>query len=433
MCVFSFRRLMIEALTLAHLMARSLLEMPHYVIQVNNAAYLHRYHRFVEYAKNVYQHEGAAIIEELFVKGRMGTTEVLDASLSSLKRHVLSQKEESAGDNGKDDDDDDEEEEELTNEEVLVLEENIESTLKQLVQGGFVEMVPPMDAQDASDEDEEKEAEFSTVGAKRSYSEMTRTNSNGINGGGNTKQEADSEYKNMKQEDTDATSTNPLGKLSQPKRPRRKFLKSRLFPHGAVWRVNIPMFHASLRAFYLGRLVQERYGDQISYCGSIVTAALKLAAYREFAPTHNESVSDEVKQSLIEERRVFTPDNVLSYLPPTIVATLKSKAGGARSNLSAILVKLSQFTYPQIIMEVEEAQGHAEGGKFEVATRSLLMHLRTRIMHQMVKSHHGDVAARICSILDSRGYLESDIVADNAMVPAKDAREVSFKYCLYNM
>ena len=58
---------MIEALTLAHLMARSLLEMPHYVIQVNNAAYLHRYHRFVEYAKNVYQHEGAAIIEELFV------------------------------------------------------------------------------------------------------------------------------------------------------------------------------------------------------------------------------------------------------------------------------------------------------------------------------------------------------------------------------
>ena len=55
MCVFSFRRLMIEALTLAHLMARSLLEMPHYVIQVNNAAYLHRYHRFVEYAKNVYQ------------------------------------------------------------------------------------------------------------------------------------------------------------------------------------------------------------------------------------------------------------------------------------------------------------------------------------------------------------------------------------------
>ena len=124
---------MIEALTLAHLMARSLLEMPHYVIQVNNAAYLHRYHRFVEYAKNVYQHEGAAIIEELFVKGRMGTTEVLDASLSSLKRQVLSQKEESVGDNGKDDDDDDEEVE-LTREEVFfVLEENIESTFKQLV------------------------------------------------------------------------------------------------------------------------------------------------------------------------------------------------------------------------------------------------------------------------------------------------------------
>ena len=77
-------------------------------------------------------------------------------------------------------------------------------------------------------------------------------------------------------------------------------------------------------------------------------------------------------------------------------------------------------------MEVEEALGHDDGGKFEVATRSLLMHLRTRIMHQMVKSHFGDVAARICSILDSRGYLQSDTVGENAKVPAKEARVVMY-------
>ena len=387
-----------------------------YVIQVDNAAYLHRYPRFVEYAKKVYQYEGAAIIEELLVKGRMGTMEVVDATLSSLKRQALNQKEEGASE-------EDGDEVELTTEEIFVLEKNIESTLKQLVQGGFVEMVPPMDAQDASDHDGEKEAEFSTVGAKRSHDEMTTqtTNSNGVkqedNGGGTT-----------------STTTSTAAEPFKPKRPRRTLLQSRLFPNGAVWRANIPMFHASLRAFYLGRLVQERYGDQIPYCGSIVTAALKLAAHKKFAPTtFNESISEEVRQSLVEERRVFTPESILPYLPPTVVANLKSKAGGARSNLSADLVKLSRFTYPQIIMEVEEALGHDDGGKFEVATRSLLMHLRTRIMHQMVKSHHGDVAARICSILDSRGYLESDIVADNAMVPAKDAREVSFKQCVFDM
>ena len=77
-------------------------------------------------------------------------------------------------------------------------------------------------------------------------------------------------------------------------------------------------------------------------------------------------------------------------------------------------------------MEVEEYLGHADGRKFQVATRSLLMHLRTQIMHQMVQSHFGYVATRICSILDSRGYLQSDTVGENAKVPAKEAREVMY-------
>lgn len=42
----------------------------------------------------------------------------------------------------------------------------------------------------------------------------------------------------------------------------------------------------------------------------------------------------------------------------------------------------------------------------------------------MVLDSHGEVAARVCSILRTQGYLEADTIAETAMVPAKDTREV---------
>jgi hypothetical protein len=46
-------------------------------------------------------------------------------------------------------------------------------------------------------------------------------------------------------------------------------------------------------------------------------------------------------------------------------------------------------------------------------------------MHrQVIFDSHGEVAARICSILAEKGHLEADAIAEIAMVPAKDTREV---------
>lgn len=44
----------------------------------------------------------------------------------------------------------------------------------------------------------------------------------------------------------------------------------------------------------------------------------------------------------------------------------------------------------------------------------------------MILESHGEVAARICSILDEKGHLEADAIAETAMVPEKDTREVRF-------
>lgn len=43
---------------------------------------------------------------------------------------------------------------------------------------------------------------------------------------------------------------------------------------------------------------------------------------------------------------------------------------------------------------------------------------------QVLVDSEGEVAARICSMLRMHGHLESDAIADSAMVPAKDTREV---------
>lgn len=43
----------------------------------------------------------------------------------------------------------------------------------------------------------------------------------------------------------------------------------------------------------------------------------------------------------------------------------------------------------------------------------------------MILDSHGEVAARICTILLEKGYLEADAIAEIAMLPGKDTREVS--------
>jgi len=206
------------------------------------------------------------------------------------------------------------------------------------------------------------------------------------------------------------------------------------------------MFHASLRAFYLGRLVAERYGHRVPIAGAVVKSALKYVAHRQNSPLYADNAvaptggssseqdkrKDDERRRQKEERAIFTPDDIMPFLPLTTLSNLKNRAGGARSNLSSALVELARFNYPLVVIEVEEARGHASGGKFEIATRQLGTCMTSRILHRVVLDRCGDVAARICSILEAKGFMEADGVADGAMVPAKDVREILNKLYRYN-
>ena len=337
-----------------------------YMLDAEQSLYLQRYPRFVEYAKKMFQETGAAIVEELLANGRMTGSEAIKGALAILENLISG---------------------EMPKEERKLLIQKIVDTFQIMVESGYVENVLPIDFSS------------SNSNSSSSDSQVLETNPSFA------QNEIDDEI-NVHLQNTSKT----------------------IFADGAVWRVNVRMFHSSLRAFYLGRLVAERY-DQIQFSGAVVSSVLKFIAAKEFSRKfQSKHRSEDEKQMLLAEKNSFTAYDIMDFLPPMILSDFKNKAGGALVNLSSLLSELSTLIYPPVLEEIEEANGHPQGGKFEIATRPLLSYLKDRIFHQVVKDHFGDTAARICSILGTKGHLESDAIADSAMVPAKEARE-----CLHQL
>jgi len=169
-------------------------------------------------------------------------------------------------------------------------------------------------------------------------------------------------------------------------------------------------------------------GHRIASAGAVVTAALQFVARKNCSPSSvnkaNAKNNGGNEEADDDRANVFTSDDLLPLLPPSVHRTLNNQPGGARANVSRALVALTAVSWPRVAYEVEEASGHPQGGAFEIATREMVEHSRKRIVHRALVDHQGETAARVCSILEARGYLEAEVIADAAMVPVKDAREV---------
>lgn len=325
-----------------------------YSIDHERAIFILRFPRYVEYSRKLFGDEGACIVEELCTNGRMLASELIKASSDIILRNLP------VDDNVKRIDD-----------EVISTRKNIISTLKKMVEDGFIESVPPLKKDKQS---QQEEMQIDTI------------------------------------EDDDIEQLLHSSNCND------------LFPSGSVWRVHIQMFHAHLQSFYLGRLVAERYGH-IQFAGAIVSSALKFISHNEctFSKRH---VSQNEEAHYYGDSTIFSPSDIIPFLPSPVLTALGNLPGGVKTNLSASLVQISRLTNPTAVVEIEEARGHADGGKFEVSVKYLLAYLRGRLVHQSIRDHHGDVPARICSILESKGHLEGESIAECAMVPAKDAREM---------
>ena len=286
-------------------------EIYRYKFDPDRARLLPRYPRYVEYTKKSMGEIGAALVEELLLQGRMRTVDAVEQTVEQLKQL----KSPPASDR-------------------YTYREAVLGCFGRLVQGGYIEEVK--EVKDEADSEEDGETEFHGLDTLIG------------------KKEADS---------NDDPATVSLLQTGQYKN---------LEP-SAVWKVNIRMFHDSLRAVSLGTLVYEIYGQKVQFAGSMVAAALKLAAFKEHAEGEKN----------FEAQKVFTTENIQRYLSKPVFQELEKKPGGVNLNIYKTLIELCKYQNPQVVQQVEVADGHPEQAKFQITTTKLVQFLQDRIAKQV--------------------------------------------------
>ena len=411
-----------------------------YTFLYERARLLPRYPRYVEHTQSTFNETSSNIIECLLYNGRMCSEDLISTVWDDTKKKLVEGNDDTTvldlGESNK------------------ALQDIVQNFVK-LMECGYIKVVMPIatsqeleDIQNGKDKSKLEdgihggEYEFNMndegdiVEKKQGKKKRGRSKSTDKDKGTKSKKQKKSSN-NMADENYASTETYHPQIISLLSSQRR------LIPFGSVVKVNIGMMHTSLKVVALARLVEEMYphengdknkkktkggdGDNLKYVGAIVKAALTLAARQEHAPLDRIlglDESEEEKHQRMAEWGSFSPGDIIQYLPDDMIKALKSQVGGLNKNLSTLLVQLSTLQHPPIIQEVEEAVGHPKGGKFEICTRQLLTRLRSRIQHRILTTHHGLVAARIVSILTMKGHCESDVIAEDAMVPAKEAREI---------
>jgi hypothetical protein len=291
-----------------------------YEYNPERARLLPRYPRFVEYTKKALDETAAALIEELLVQGRMRTIDAIVSTVEQL-HHLGNAPPRS---------------------DRYTYRQAVLESFRRLVGGGFIQEVKEV-VLDEEVEAAALELEFAGDGTSPSAKKKRRTD------------------QHDETEDPAVVSLLQSGPY-------------KILPRDAVWRVNLRMFHDSLRAVSLGWLVAERYGHKVQSSGSMVTAALKLAAYKK----HVELNTD------FESQATFSTDTITRYLPKSVLQNLEKKPGGVLPNLHKALVELSKFMDPSVVEEMEVTGGdHVEHAKFQITTRKLVQYLRDRIIHQV--------------------------------------------------
>jgi DNA-directed RNA polymerase III subunit RPC3 len=150
----------------------------------------------------------------------------------------------------------------------------------------------------------------------------------------------------------------------------------------------------------------------IQSAGSLVTAAL---CYQSHIKHGSKTKADPVVTAA--DMTVFFTEDIVKYLPKPVLQLLEKKVGGMSVNLSKSWQELSERRNPEVVRRIGD-------NRYEIALSSLKSYLHDRIFYQIVHDRHGEVAARVLSIINSKGWLESETLAERAMVPAKDTREV---------
>lgn len=357
-----------------------------YQMDPDRALILQRYPRLVEFIKKALDETAATLIEELLVQGRMQTVDAIVSTVEQLHQLKDAAAEaETAGTPGEPENapSSGSTSNVKTSNRYTARQSVLESFLR-LVRGGFIQQVPVL-----KDPDLDEEFEFGDEQRGQQPQGVKAEDDNS---------DADSPAPAKKQRVDNHDPVEDPAVVSLLRTGPYKTL-----PRNAVWKINIHMIHEQLRAVSLGWLVAERYNHKIQSSGSIVTAALKLAASKR----HSSS-----RKLDYEDTNLFTVANILRFLPKAVLQNFEKKEGGVVPNIYNALVELSHFRSPSVVEEMEVAPGQPEDAKFQIQTQKLVEYLRDRIVHQ-VRVRHGDEVCRIfvptCLIVGFQQLFRSSI------------------------
>mmetsp|Transcript_25857 Transcript_25857/g.56690 ORF Transcript_25857/g.56690 Transcript_25857/m.56690 type:complete len:615 (+) Transcript_25857:119-1963(+) len=351
-----------------------------YEIDIDRARIFPRYPQFVEYIKKQQDETAATLIEEILVQGRVRTVQAIALTVEQIQKQ-------------EDDSSSSRSDHRYTSRQAV-----LESFLR-LARNGYIEEVNKI--KEVKEDDDHVETEF---------------------GGPLATENADDDGFDDDEDPTIVSllRTGPYKNL----------------PAKSIWRINTDMFHEQMRAVRLGWLIAERYNHKLQSSGSIVSAALKLAAHNRYGNNNLKSSNNNPNSTNgnavvaaidFESIHNFAVEKIPRFLPKTIVQSLEKKEGGVIDNIYKALVDLTQESNPVVVEQVEVAPGQPGQCTFQIQTRKLVEYLRDRIVHQIVRDTHGETAARIVSILRSNGYMESEQVAATSMNPSKDTLELLYR------
>lgn len=346
-----------------------------------------RYARYVEHVKRALDPSAAIVVETLLLNGRLRTVDLVSTTVQQQQQE--------------------QDTEQSSPHHKYTARETSVDALTKLVRGGYLEMVPPIPDPKSEEDANEGEALFGDKDEpppKRIRLELD----DALLGLEQIQDGGDDDNKHPMNYDEDPAVLKLI---------KGNALYKSTLPIEAVWRVNQNMLHDSIRALCLGRLVEKLYGHKVQSAESLVTAALKYRAY--LGHSKGAAAESGVRPS---DTAFFTPNDVMKFLPKSVVQLMENKASKFGSNVSQIVttafLELAEIRVPTtVVRRVGE-------DLFEVAHASLLEYLRKRICSQLVEDRHGQVAARIIAVLSQQGWLESDTLATAVMVPAKDTRAI---------
>ena len=326
-----------------------------YTYHTQPAIHIHRYAKFVEYTKKAVDATAACCIEELLLAGRLRT---VDLTVQAAERAPKSEK--------------------------YTVRQSVMDAFCKLVNSGFIQRVTPLPdpMQNDDDDDDQEEFQFDEPRPRK-----------------RVKIEASSLEQDLYRDEDPAV----VGLLQAHGNYRETL------PIDAVWRVNIDLYHDILRAFHLGRLTAEIHGARVQSAGSLVTAALRYRAQQK----HGVSSATSSSNNNNYESTVFAVQDVVKFLPKPVTQLLEKKPGGLAVNLNKAWRDLSELrSLPVAVRRVAD-------DRYEIAVRSVTRYLQDRIFYQVVHDRHGEVAARVVSILSRKGWLESDPLSEMCMVPSQ--------------